>query len=177
MKTIDSTANRQQLRDMVAVHYQGCDHGDLDRATSMMLEDVRFTLPPLGQSFVNREDTKAGLAEVITKLPPMIRHRPAGFRFSTTDSETLRAQFTTHIMSCVTGGVHAIGDITVDAVERGGELVVRAWEVKPIYFRGLISAGTLAWFPRLLLTLVPFLLPRDVRVLFRAAAGQTHSSQ
>lgn len=169
---LDSTENRLRLQEMVAIHYLGCDTGDLDLATSMMLDDVRFTLPPLGQVFTSRAETRAGLAAVITKLPRMSRHRPAGYRFSTPDRATLRASFITHIMSCVDGSVHAIGDITVDAIALGGKLVVSAWEVRPVYFRGLIAAGELAWFPRLLLAVVPFALPRDVRELFVAASGK-----
>lgn len=184
MTGIDTTHHRGLLQDLVAQHYHGCDNGDLNLATSMMLEDVQFTLPALGQRFTNREQTKAGLATVITKLPKMSRHRPAGFRFSSPDPGTLRACFTTHIMSCVDGQVHAIGDITVDTILRddaglrgdaglqSDTLVVRSWEVCPIYFRGLISAGKLAFLPRLLLATVPFLLPREVRELFEAAAGR-----
>lgn len=169
---IDSIENKRRLEELIAVHYQGCDENNLDLATSMMRDDVLFTLPPLGQRFTSKAATKQGLAQVITKLPKLFRHRPAGFRFSTPDAATLRAQFTTHIMSCVDGSVHAIGDITVDAEldERG--LLVRAWEVRPIFFRGLITAGTLAPLPRLFLRLCPFLLPKDVRDLFAAAAGE-----
>ncbi len=166
---IDSPEHRLKLQELVSVHYLGCDIGDLEMATGMMLRDVRFTLPPFGLVFTNREQTKGGLADVITKLPRQFRHRPAGFRFATPDRETLRAYFTTSIVSCLNGRVHAIGDIKVDTVMGEGELVVSAWEVSPIYFRGLISGGTLARLPRFLLTVVPFLLPSDVRKLFVAA--------
>lgn len=168
---LDGAEARLQLQDLISLHYLGCDTGDLDLATSMMLDDVRFTLPPLGQVFVNKAQTKSGLATVITRLPRMSRHRPSGIRYSRPDPSTLRASFTTHIMSCADGGVHAIGDITVDAIRRDSRLVVRAWEVRPIYFKGLISAGKLAPVPRLLLAIVPFILPAEVRELFRAASG------
>ncbi len=168
---IDSPEHRLRFQEMVAVHYLGCDLGDLEMATEMMLEEVRFTLPPLGESFANRDEVKVGLAQVIQKLPRVARHRPAGFRFAAVDQTTLRAYFTTHIMSCLNGRVHAIGDITVDAVLRDGALWVSAWEVCPIYFRGLISGGKLARLPRLLLATVPFLLPSDARALFAAVRG------
>ncbi len=137
----------------------------------MMLDDVRFTLPPLGQVFTDRAQTRQGLATVITKLPPMFRHRPTGFRFTEPAPGTLRASFVTHIMSCVDGSVYAIGDIVVDTIVRDGRLVVTAWEVRPVFFRGLITAGRLALLPRLMLTVAPFVLPADARALFRAAAG------
>jgi SnoaL-like domain len=168
---LDTPALRLALQELVAVHYLGCDTGDLELATSMMLPDVCFTLPPLGQRFDSPAATRTGLAQVITKLPRMFRHRPAGFRFVVLEQHTLRATFTTHIMSCVDGSVHAIGDITVNAVLRDGALRVSAWEVRPIFFRGLIHGGRLAWLPRLFLTIMPFALPADVRALFAAAAS------
>lgn len=84
-------------------------------------------------------------------MPKMSRHRPSGTRFSSPAASTLRANFTTHIMSCLDGAVHAIGDITVDTVLRD---------------------GALAWFPKVMLTLAPFVLPKDVRDLFAAADGR-----
>lgn len=169
--SIDTPAHRLDLQDLVAAHYAGCDTGDLALATARMLPDVRFTLPPLGQVFTDREQTKAGLAQVITKLPPMFRHRPTGYRFSSPAADVLRAEFVTHIMSCVDGSVHALGDIRVDAVLHDGALAVRVWEVRPVYFRGLITAGRLAPIPRVLLALVPFLLPAEARELFRAVSA------
>lgn len=167
----DSLEGRRALEELVALHYLGCDRGDLELATSMMGDDVLFTLPPLGQRFTGRAETQRGLAQVITKLPRQFRHRPAGFRFSVPRPGTLRAEFTTHIMSCVDGTVHAIGDIQVDAAAAGGRLIVSQWEVRPVYFRGLITGGRLAPLPRLLLRAVPFLLPAEARALFRAADG------
>ncbi len=169
--SIDTPENRARFQDLVAQHYLGCDTGDLGLATAMMLPDVKFTLPPMGLVFNGPAETRRGLADVITKLPRMARHRPAGFQFVEKEPGTLRATFTTNIMSCVDGRVHAIGDITVDAILHEGRLAVRAWEVRPIYFQGLLVAGRLARLPRLLLTLVPFLLPKEVRALFAAAAG------
>ena len=80
-------------------------------------------------------------------------------------------------MSCLTGEVHAIGDITVDAIVQDGALRVTAWRVDPIYFKGLISGGRLALLPRLLLRAVPFILPADVRALFTAAASAQLATQ
>jgi hypothetical protein len=41
---LDTPAHRLAFQELVAVHYLGCDIGDLGLATSMMLPDVRFTL-------------------------------------------------------------------------------------------------------------------------------------
>ena len=72
---MDTVENKRKLEELIAIHYLGCDENDLELATSMMRDDVLFTLMTISdpQTQTNRGAEIATIAGLDTG-----GKRPAG---------------------------------------------------------------------------------------------------